>query len=195
MMRIRVFYCDLEPRCAAALERFAPGAVYVDTSASLRSYGEELEKLWTGEDDLVLIEQDKEITGDVLPQFSACSEPWCAFTYWIYPEPHTNLVIGGFGVTKFSAAVQKLIPYGLWGPGPRKEWQGIDARFYKVAVEKYGIGCHLHGHVVHHHVYPPRPAAVRDHVARLRQAGVLAPAVYPEPPAAHLLPGSYDLNG
>ena len=106
-MRVCCFYNDLEPRTAAALERFAPGCEYVDTSASQQEYALQLEKRWTGQDALVLVEQDKEIHGEVLPSFEACGEPWCAYTYWISPEPHTALVIGGFGVTKFSAGIQR----------------------------------------------------------------------------------------
>ena len=71
---------------------------------------------------------------------------------------------------------------------------GIDRRFGDYLLANHGLGCHLHGHVLHHHVYLPRPESVRRHVRHLRENGTLPPAVYPEPAAPHLLPGSYDLD-
>ena len=190
-MRVCCFYNQLDPRVASSLERFAPDCEYVNTTASQQTYAEELERRWTGTDDLVLVEQDKEIHGEVLPSFAACPEPWCGYTYWIDPIPHTALVLGGFGVTKFSAEIQQKVAVKdfAW-----TEWRGIDRRFNDLLLSM-GIGCHLHGHVVHHHVYPSRPKMVRDHAFRLREAGLAAPQSYPDPLEAHLLPGSYDLIG
>lgn len=188
-MRLACFYTNLDPRVSEALRKYAPLDIeWVETPGSL-AYARELEKRWTGEDDLILVEQDKEIFPGTLPDIMACGELWCTCTYWLFPVPHTTLCLGGFGVTKFSAAVQRLVKVPDFAG---EQQQGIDRRFNDLLLSQ-GIGACLHNTVLHHHVYEPRPQAVRDHVARLRQKGILPPAVYPEPLAPHLLPGSYDL--
>lgn len=185
----------LDPRVRAALEKYAPLAglevEWIDTTASFQIYADEMEKRWNQGEDLIIVEQDKEIHASCLPVLMSCDEPWCGYAFWQNPVPHTTLVIGGFGVTKFSAEMQKRIPVSAF----RGEIQvGIDRRFNDYLMAAIGKGCCLHGNVVHHHVYPPRPKAVRDHVDKLRREGILPPAMYPEPLAPHLLPGSYDLS-
>ena len=184
----------LDPRVKAALEKYAPEAglevEWVDTSADLQIYADEMEKRWLGKEDLIIVEQDKEIFAGTLPAMLSCDQPWCGYTFWINPVPHTTLVLGGFGATKFSAEVQRWFPVSAF----RGETQvGIDRRFYDYLIEHHGKGCCLHGHVLHHHVYEPRPESVRRYVQTLRDSGMLPPAVAPAPLAPHLLPGSYDL--
>ena len=186
----------LDPRVKAALEKYAPAAglevEWIDTSPDLQVYADEMEKRWGGAEDLIIVEQDKEPFPGQLQALLGCPELWCGYTFWINPVPHTNLALGGFGVTRFSAECQRLFPVSAF----RGETQvNIDRRFYDYLISNYGKGVHLHGHVLHHHVYEPRPEAVRKHVTRLRAQGVLPPAAYPEPLAPHLLPGSYDLSG
>lgn len=183
----------LDPRVKASLEKYAPQVglevEWIDTTDSFQIYADEMEKRWTGEEDLIIVEQDKEIHASCLPVLMACGEPWCGYAFWQNPEPHTTLVIGGFGVTKFSAEVQRVISVSAF----RGETQvGIDRRFNDYIMMAIGKGCCLHGNVVHHHVYEPRPLAVRMHVEKLREEGILPPAVYPKALAPHLLPGSYD---
>jgi hypothetical protein len=195
MTRLACFYNHLDPRTEAALQRFAPQAgltvEWVDTSGSLQVYADELARRWQGTEDLILVEQDKEIHGSCLPEMLGCAELWCGWTYWILPEPHTTLVIGGFGVVRFSARVQQMIPVAEF----RGESQlNIDRRF-DLALLRHGTRCHLHGHVAHHHVYEPRPARVREHVAGLRDTGMLGPPLCPPAPGPGLLPGSYRLPG
>jgi len=185
----------LDPRVKAALEKYAPQAglevEWIDTSANRQIYADEMEKRWGQGEDLILVEQDKEIFADTLPPLLTCPEWWCGYTCWVNPVPHTQLALGAFGCTKFSAECQEAIPVSIF----RGEDQvGIDRRFADYLLLNHGTGCHLHGHVVHHHVYEPRPKAVRDHVAMLREQGIIAPAVYPEPADPGLLPGSYRLS-
>lgn len=195
MTRLACFHTSLDPRTRESLERYAPqvglDVEWVRTQGDDGVYAAELEKRWTGEDDLILIEHDKEIFPDTLPSLLACPELWCGYTYWIAPEPHTALVVGGFGVTRFSAEVQRLVPVSAFAGD---SWLGIDRRFYDFLRTRHGEGCHLHGHVLHHHVYEPRPAAVRMHVAVLRERGLVPPAVHPPARDPGLLPGSYRLT-
>lgn len=184
----------LDPRVRTALEKYAPQAgleiEWIDTHDDLQIYADELEKRWLGTEPVIIVEQDKEIFSDTLAPLLACDEPWCGFTFWQNPVPHTSLVLGGFGVTKFSPWVQRLIPVSAFR-GPNQV--GIDRRFYDELL-KHGYGHHIHGHVVHHHVYEPRPESVRRHADKLRRDGLIAPAIYPEPADPGLLPGSYRLE-
>lgn len=186
---------SLDPRVKAALERWAPEAgletEWVDTSSNLQIYADEMEKRWDGTEDLIIVEQDKEVHGECFPSLLNCSQLWCGYTFWLNPVPHTALCVGGFGVTKFSAEVQRKVPVSAF----RGDGQiAIDRRFYDYLMENYGAGCHLHGHVIHHHTYPPRPEPLRRYVNALRAQGVMAPAPYPEPTDPGLLPGSYRLS-
>lgn len=201
MTRLLVMYgatfpqpATLDPRVKAAVERWAPAAglqpEWIDTSSDLQVYADELDKRWLGVEPVIIVEQDKEPHGACFPTLLACDALWCGYTFWQSPVPHTVLTLGGFGVTKFSPQVQKLIPVEAF----RGEGQiGIDRRFSDELIT-HGYGCHLHGHVLHHHVYKPRPQMVRDHVAELRAQGLVDPAAYPEPPDPGLLPGSYRLD-
>lgn len=191
-MRLCCFYNTLDPRTEISLVKYSHGleVEWVDTSGSQGEYARQLEERWGTGEDLMLVEQDKEIYPATVPECLNCPEPFCSYTSWVNPVPHTTLSIGSFGVVKFSAWVQGKIPVACFAG---LQQRGIDRRFYDIALSM-GIPAHLHGHVVHHHVYEPRPQAVRDRVAQLRAEGFLAPAIYPEPVGPHLLPGSYDLG-
>jgi hypothetical protein len=195
MTRLVCLYNKLDPRTEASVRRFAPACglepEWADTSATLQTYAAELEKRWDGQEDLIVVEQDKELHQGCLPELLACAQPWCAYVFWINPVPHTTLVLGGFGVTRFSREIQRLVKVSDFAGEVQ---HGIDRRFYDHLLT-LSIPCHLHGYVQHHHVYEPRPFRVRHAVQVLRREGVLPPAMYPEPAAPHLLPGSYDLAG
>lgn len=194
MTRLACFYTDLDPRVETSLRKYAPQAgldvEWVETPGLGMSYADELKKRWTGESDLIVVEQDKEIFPATLPEIMSCPELWCVCTYWLFPVPHTVLCTGGFGVTKFSAEVQRLVEVSDFSWDKQ---MGIDRRF-QVLLQGKGIAACSHSLVLHHHVYEPRPKAVREHVENLRKNRILPPAVYPEPLGPHLLPGSYDLE-
>jgi hypothetical protein len=189
-------YNELDPRTETSLKRFAPASglevEWVTTSGSPQAYGAELEKRWGGGEDLIVVEHDKEIYSDTLPSLMSCGWLWCGYAYWVGPAPHTALALGGFGVTKFSAEVQQLVPVSKFA-GP--DWHGIDRRFYDYLLQHLGTVCHLHGQVTHHHVYEPRPAVLHRYIAILRAQGVIGPAQAPAVSDPGLLPGSYRLSG
>lgn len=197
-MRVVCLYRSLDPRTKSSLDKYSPVPVdWVETPTV--DHGEEaddcyaraLEQRWDGDDDLMLVEQDKEIEAGTLEDMEGCSELWCGYTYWMWPSPHTTLAVGGFGVVRFSPQIRKFVPVsefeGAWQ-------QGIDRRFYDTVKERYGAVMHIHGHVVHHHVYEPRSEHLHRHIANLRSQGLVAPAPYPEPLDPGLLPGSYRLS-
>lgn len=194
MTRLACFYRTLDPRTEASLKKYAPQAglevEWVETPDSGTGYAEELEKRWTGEGDLLLVEEDKEVFPQMLNHMIGCRELWCGYTYWILPEPDTSLALAGFGVTRFSARLQKLVKVS-WFAGEQQA--GIDRRLLEYLMEHHGTKMHIHGHTTHHHVYTPAPAAYRERVAELRAQGMIPPAMAPAAPDPGLLPGSYRL--
>jgi hypothetical protein len=178
-MRILCCYTNLHPATAAALARWAPDAEFVDVSATAGTYSRTLLEHWTGEDDLVTVEHDIEIHAGVIPAFESCGEPWCTFGYYIFPEPHRGICNYGLGCAKFSAQMQRDIDFSrvLTEECPACHfrhigWQGIDNRLRALAGER-GLSPHVHGEVAHHHVYRPRPEAVRVYVETLRRNGIV----------------------
>jgi hypothetical protein len=199
-MRVACFYGNnLDPRTKTALLRHSPVPVdWVHTPGpdmgdeATDIYARELEKRWGGDDDFMLVEQDKEIEAGTLENMEGCPELWCGYTYWLYPVPHTALACGGFGVVRFSPQVRKLVNVADFDIGIQK---GIDRLFHDLVLERYGVTMHVHGHVLHHHVYEPRSQEVRLYVAMLRATGALPAAEAPPVSDPGLLPGSYRLPG
>ena len=80
MTRLCCFYTRLDPRAEAALIRYAPLAgldiEWVETPGLGTAYAEELERRWTGEDDLIVVEQDKEIFPATLQDIASCFNLW-----------------------------------------------------------------------------------------------------------------------
>lgn len=196
-MRVACFYRTLDPRAEAALRNYSPVPVdWVETPGpdigpeAKDFYARELEKRWDGTDDLMLVEQDKEIGPNTLRDMDGCPELWCGYTYWMYPEPHTALSIGGFGAARFSSRVREMVSVAEFEGHFQK---GIDRRFYDIVKERYGVVMHIHGHILHHHVYEPRPQSIRIHVAMLRARGILPSSDAPPVFDPGLLPGSYRL--
>ena len=170
---MRVIVChtgNINPEAAEALEKYAPKAEYVDTSGSIYAYNEAIASRWDGSDDLVVIEQDKVITADVLPTFEACEESrqhfWCAYSYDVFPPPYTKEVSIGLGCTKYSWVVQRLVkPEEFLGPDseclpkcPHCQgkgcWLYLDSRI-GFAVMNRMIQVSVHGKIKHHHEYSP----------------------------------------
>jgi hypothetical protein len=159
-------YTDLHPATRRALERHAPDAELVDVSGDDTAYWAAIAERWTGERDLVIVEQDNEITADVIPSFMACGEPWCTYSYPIYRTKVT--LRQGLGCTKISAEAQRLAPaaeIAEWftqcdychGGGC---WWHLDGRIAEVFRKGHHLDPHVHGEVTHHHAYDADPEAV-----------------------------------
>jgi hypothetical protein len=150
-------FADLHPETERSVKEHAPTAIMADTSGSLYAYRDVLKEHWTGERDLVVIEQDIEITADVVPAFRSCSKPWCTFSY--QGPSSLGYLYRGLGCAKFSAKLQRKIPfsdfieYGM-------TWKVIDGYISRILWVVNGISPHVHGHVEHHHKYEPAPHCV-----------------------------------
>jgi hypothetical protein len=164
-------YCDIKPQTQHALDLYAPNCEYVDTSATIWDYGKAIASRWTGEDDLVVIEDDKEITAEVLPSFANCGHLWCSYSYLVYPPPYQLMVEIGLGCTRYSAQIQRIVdiseflcaddtnlPVCKYCAG-KGCWNHLDVRIAK-AIRNHQdpktsgiIDVHCHGEVLHHHNY------------------------------------------
>lgn len=167
---MRIIFCYTgkpNPIAAKAVRQFAPEAEFVETKG-LFGYNRAIASRWTGKDDLIVIEGDKEITADTIPSFEICDEPWCTYECAVFPEPYTRITTIGLGCTKFSAACQDQISVDdfcrpdypmriecpdCFGVGC---WRYLDTRIATAILSKcVAFSPHVHGRIAHHHEYPP----------------------------------------
>jgi hypothetical protein len=162
-LKVVCFYSKLAPECKKALGKFAPDCKYEDTSADDYAYWRLLKAHWTGVDDLLVIEQDIEITAEVLPSFDDCEEPWCVYEYKQTYKSSVSMLKEALGCTRFSAELQRTVPF------PRAaQWKFLDlaisGEIKMVTFQKTGMvfypgmkgasglmASHVHGEVKHHH--------------------------------------------
>lgn len=112
-MRVAYFWFDPWPAAEAALPA---DAERIYTGPDTGDYWKAFASQWTGEGDLVSIEQDVAIHDQVIPQFEACPEPWCSFGWMVGPGQHS---FWWLGCTRYSAALQRAIPVSeLCRPNP-----------------------------------------------------------------------------
>jgi hypothetical protein len=167
-------YASLQQQARSSVKAHAPAAVLTDTSASPFAYWHAIERYWTGRRDLAVIEQDIEITPDVIPGFDACPAPWCTYAY--QPPGITEVLVQadsagstswaarvvagafrraagpittGLGCTRFSAALQRDIGFSTIA-GSRQAWDVVDTAIAS-RLEAAGYWPHIHGQVTHHH--------------------------------------------
>lgn len=172
----------MEERTAKALKRYAPDCEYVDTSATIYDYNQAIASHWTGESDLVVIEDDKEITAGVLPSFAKCDSYWCSYSYFVFPKMIGHEVEIGLGCTRFSARLQQLVnPEEFLCEDPtlvfhtvcdichgKGCWKYLDARIAD-AIRGHGINVHCHGQIKHNHRYASVLLEDGLHIAQAQQ--------------------------
>jgi hypothetical protein len=157
-MRVLACYAEMAPGTREALEKYAPEAEFVYVGDHDEAYWQALNDAWTGDDDLVIIEQDIEITADVLPSFQGCKQHWCSYAY---TGPRNWAVLTScLGCTKFSAALQRAFSFP--DMVSVKHWEYLDVQ---VAAKIQQNACilsgvrnssslpHVHGRVNHLHDY------------------------------------------
>jgi hypothetical protein len=143
---------NLRPETVQALDSFSAGhrVDYVDTSFSPTAYWHAIRDRWTGECDLVTVEQDMLITAENIPSFADCASDWCCYEY---PGPdHLPFMLRwSLGCTKFSKELQRKIPAEQIA-GDYMVWFLIDERIHKL-FSMHGYTPHCHGPVEHLHDY------------------------------------------
>lgn len=105
-MAVLCCYTKPHPATLAALQAYAPDVIMADVSDSPYAYWEEITTGWGGAD-LVLVEQDIEIHGDVLPRFADCPRLWCVNPYQIHDK--ATLLDFGLGCARFRAEAQQAV--------------------------------------------------------------------------------------
>ena len=165
---MKILFCysgEPNPIAAKAVRKYAPTAVF-SKCEGLFGYNEIIASNWKGEEDLLVIEGDKEIHAEVVPSMEACGKDWCIYEYWNFPEPYQRNIIYGLGCTKYSARTQQLIsadeflcpdPPWMWvcptcnGLGC---WRNLDVRIAIQVLNKcISFAPHSHGRINHLHEY------------------------------------------
>lgn len=151
-MRIICGYANdgLRPETRESLEKFAPGVELLDFSGDDFAYWNAIKERWTGEEDLVTIEQDMVITEDTIPSFEKCDRLWCSFGY--ETVPYAGRVNACLGCTKFSAELQRQFPIGVFNKD--LYWCEIDINIGRhLYLHGNSLTPHDHGDVQHLHEY------------------------------------------
>ncbi|MHB1472404.1 MAG: hypothetical protein ACYCV4_02055 [Dermatophilaceae bacterium] len=154
-MRIIVPYTRLHPATGRLLNKYAPSAERHRLGPQSDAYHDLLASMWTGRDDLLIIEQDIGIHASVIPSLMFCPEPWCAFPYLVAGKALTAL-----GCVRFTASLQTAEPdlfdtIGLIANDglPAKDWRRMDVRLAGTLTER-GYATHVHTPpVTHYHRY------------------------------------------
>lgn len=156
----RVLFCSVSPHPAAlaAIERFCPDAELLDVSGDNYAYWRAIRSRWTGERDLIIIEQDIEIGPDTVASMESCKQDWCCYAYPIF-RTKVRLRVG-LGCTKISAMAQRIIQVAAIEEGfatcaacrGKGCWWHLDGRISHL-LKRAGYFPHVHGDVLHHHDY------------------------------------------
>lgn len=106
-MRVLCCYAALYDQTREALAKYAPDAELVDVSGDDYAYWRAICERWTGEDDLLIVEQDIEIHDQVIPEMRACDRDWCTYAYRLWrPDAWC---FNALGCTRFSASLQRKV--------------------------------------------------------------------------------------
>jgi hypothetical protein len=161
MLRVFAGFTDtgMCPETYRALVKYVPiGSLeLVNVTGDLSAYWQEFRKRWNSKHDLMTVEQDNVITGEVIPSFNACPHPWCVYEY----EGPPNMIARGasdcklrtsLGCTRFSQKLIADVPIEDISARDYFAWYLID---YRVAcvLGKKGYKPHVHGEVAHLHNY------------------------------------------
>ena len=84
--RARVLFCTTEPHPDAvkALDAYAPQAEVIDVTGDNYAYWNTIAERWTGQRDLIIIEQDIEVGPDTVTVMEQCEQDWCCYAYPIF---------------------------------------------------------------------------------------------------------------
>lgn len=157
-----------------ALVKYVPiGSLeLIETGYNVSAYWWELRRRWTGEDDLMIVEQDNVITSEVIPSFSECDEPWCSYSYLGPPGMDVDgsgegrILRKSLGCTRFGAQLMKDVPAETISGNDYFAWHLLDMRVSSM-LEIRGYSPHVHGTIKHAHIYETDPVKVeKDRVMR-----------------------------
>lgn len=134
-------YTTLHPKTAASLP---PAAHLVDVSGDPYGYWHEIDARWSGESDLLVVEHDIELHAGVIPGVARCSSGWCTYPYRGRPD-HGNIETMALGCTRFSAALQRRVPFPQ-----RQQWWSLGGQIALTLVDGCGLAPCVHEPPVAH---------------------------------------------
>jgi hypothetical protein len=159
-------YTELHPLAEGSLLAYAPGTEFI-RMAGPYAYRDAIRQHWTGVRDLVVIEQDIQITDRVIPSFrKRCRHDWCVFSY--QGPPANGHLYRSLGCTKFSAKLQREHPFESFNTDAMT-WKFVDVQIAALLWYEHKISPHVHGHVTHHHDYATEIAAMSDDIPWFRE--------------------------
>lgn len=128
-----------------------PDFVYV--GAGDEEYWKLMKGIWSLGETFLIVEHDVLPWPGALEELEQCPFPWCSCTYLIKRSKLNTQGYGvfhGFGCTKFSAHLIKMLP-DVWDQIESRHWKHLDAQFYTQA-----LACDQIPH-------PHRPPAIHLH--------------------------------
>jgi hypothetical protein len=154
-MRILCAYTKayLKDETDRALSALAPYADFVNVTDDEFGYFKAIGQRWTGEHDLLIVEQDMLPTADALAGMESCPEGWCSCSYPCFlltPGPHIGELTRGLGFTKFGAEFQRKYPFS--DIASQCHWTSVDSIICS-RFEFFGENPHDHGPMEHLHDY------------------------------------------
>jgi hypothetical protein len=177
----------LHPATRACLERDGIAPVWLQRGDK-HAYWHAIRERWTGEDDLIIIEQDMEWTAAQLAGLKSCDFNWCTYQYDCFStdEYRVKKVFWCLGFTRISAFAQRQRPAGTVEAKYRACRENCGGAWYHLdwhiaeAMKGEHCGCcqkvapHVHGEVIHHHDYQPAPELKPSEVDRVDPAELTA---------------------
>jgi hypothetical protein len=160
----------------------------VNVSGSKDAYWQELAQRWEDDGDLITIEHDIEIHDQVLREFAACPEPWCAYGYLVGCPAEVFTM--GLGCTKLSARARQEVPLLLFQPEHRS-WIYLDG-FISAALRNAQLEPHIHEPRVAHHREYRLPGTAPRWLLPLHHGVSDSPAVAAPSPGRPVLAASTD---
>lgn len=128
--RVVVPYTTLHPVTKSVLDSFELRDVaYMDVSADTDAYRRLLRDLWNEQTTVVMVEHDIVPWPGAIEELAGCMGLWCSCAYRLgggYGVYH------GFGCTKISADLMRLVPHVWDEPG---SWDVLDQRLWFAARE------------------------------------------------------------
>jgi hypothetical protein len=141
----------IDERAWQALVAQAPHAERVDLSGSPVAYWELLRELWTGGEDVMLVEHDNVIKAGCVAALDACPAPWCSCPAPVdaadaarYRAYGASLDDAGLQVNRWRAdllaeAAHRVTVIEPW----RRHWLSMNSAIW---VALHMAGAHPHGH-------------------------------------------------
>jgi hypothetical protein len=116
-MHVCYFYSELRQDAVNALPA---DAEKIDTSKTSLDYWSAIKARWNAGNDLLFVEHDIQIHGDVIQELLECDGDWCVFPYrngvsgaWWNGDitaSDSGFLLRSLGCTRFSARIQAMVP-------------------------------------------------------------------------------------